>query len=134
MKESNSLALDYFMFIENTDIAIMHFQVKHASCASIKNNSIVILRLKTRKWFDCFPNSWRSVGVESFGGEGFLFAVVRKVFVCVAAKSKLELSLVQQKEEKLLFKLMFASEYILESWEPFKLLGLETLAFKKLYT
>ena len=41
--------------------------------------------------------------------------MVRKVFVCVAAKSKLELSLVQQKEEKLLFKLMFASEYILES-------------------
>ena len=134
MKESNSLALDYFMFIENTDIAIMHFQVKHASCTSIKNNSIVVLRLKTCKWFNCFPNSWRSVGVESFGGEGFLFAVVRKVFVCVAAKSKLELSLVQQKEEKLLFKLMFASEYILESWEPFKLLGLETLAFKKLYT
>lgn len=134
MKESNSFALNDFMFIENTDIAIMHLQVKHASCTSVKNNSIVVLRLKTGKWFDCFANSWRCVGVKSFCGEGFLFAVVRKIFVCVTAKSKFEVGLVQKEEEKLLVKLMFASEYIFEAWEPFKLLGLETLAFEKLYT
>lgn len=134
VKESYSLALIDFVFIKNNYIAILHLQVEDASCASVKNDSVVCFCLTTGKWFDFFADSWGSVRVKSFGGKGFLFAVVCKGSLWVAAKSKLELCLVQKKERELLVKLMFASKYIFVAWKPFKLSGLQTLAFFKLHT